>query len=271
MSQGVNSVALAAVLALISTIIAFRLKLVRILPRIVSDDELRDAAERQETLLLVVVGETFDVTSGREYYGRQASGLSDSYEGFANGTDASRAFLTADFVNNGTDNLSDLSPGECLGVEHWRRFYHNHSTYKFVGLHHGRFYNASGAPTDAHAAFRACVARGEHARAIARAIAIGAPRCQQRTPSGELRFDFGTWHAYACDAPLRPRRLLLDGQLTCVCLTEGAASDYGSCGGVDDAREPLDAAALGMEDDQELPHVYADCEPRASSCVARVA
>jgi hypothetical protein len=57
----------------------------------------------------------------------------ESYEGFVNGSDASRAFLTADFANNATDDLTGLTPGQCLGVEHWMGFYRSHDTYRPVG------------------------------------------------------------------------------------------------------------------------------------------
>ena len=127
--------------------------------RTFTSEALHQAAERQDPLLLVVIGEVYDVTSGRTYYGRQDG---ESYAGFASGIDASRAFLTADFELNATDDLNDLTAGQCLGIEHWVHFYRDHSTYTRLGVAVGRFFDASGEPTAEHAAFRACVARGTH-------------------------------------------------------------------------------------------------------------
>jgi len=266
--------------------------------RIFSSAELRLAAERQAPLLLVVVGEVYDVTSGREYYARQPdqSADSDSYEGastsgrtadrasekiavaiaavmmlvavppaglpgFANGTDASRAFLTADFVHNATDDLDDLSPGQCLGVEHWVGFYRDHATYAHVGRHHGRFFDASGTPTEAHAAFRACVARGNAVLERARQAVLAAPRCAEGTPSGNAKYNVGSWKRYACEAPLAPRRATVDSAAVCACLRPEAPAE----GGFEPGTNGFDA------DDPALPAAYHGCDAAAAVCAVRTA
>lgn len=226
---------------------------------IFEDDELQDVAAKQETLLLVVVGKVYDVTSGRQYYGK-INDDPESYAGFASGHDYTRAFLSADFEQNATDYLLDLLPGQCLGIHSWETFYQTHENYTFAGLHRGRFYNVEGKPTSALGSYRACVARGEEARVKARAAVAAAPRCASSTPTtDEPRFRIGTWRTHACTAPLVPRRTTVDAAPVCACLQVDTA-----------AAEGWDASALGMEDDQEMPQRYgSQCEVGESSCTVR--
>ena len=229
-------------------------------PRIFEDDELRAAAEKQDTLLLVIVGRVFEVTSGREFYGKTKEQSDDSYEGFANGTDNTRAFLTADFEKNATDDLSDLQPGECLGIDHWVSFYNNHKTYTFVGLHHGRFYDATGTPTEAYTAFRACVEDGMATRAEMHELATRATRCQEDTPTGEARFKTGAWKRYSCSGAELPRRVTLEAFAVsrCVCLSPASASEV---------EERM--RRLAMEDDPAMPQLYPGCARDAEACAVR--
>lgn len=201
-------------------------------------------------LLLVVVGEVYDVSSGESFYGPGSS-----YEGFANGTDASRAFLTSDFDNNATDDLDGLLPGECLGIEHWVNFYANHAKYTFAGLLHGRFYDEQGEPTEALDRFRACIAQGHAARASAQQVCDAAPRCTKATPAGEPRFSRGRWATFTCEPPLAPRRLTHDGDV-CVCLEPKAVVDGG-----------FEPEALGMKDDGRIPQQYDTNMPADASQV----
>lgn len=228
-------------------------------PRVFETSTLENIARRQQPLLLIIVGEVFDVSSGREFYAQD--GNEESYAGYANGTDNTRAFLTADFVNNATDDLSGLLPGECLGIEHWLKFYHNHSKYKRVGLHHGRFYEAGGKPTEAHAAFRSCVSRGYQAHERAREAMLTTPACEQAKPEGEARFNFGTWWTYSCVAPRVPRKIAMPGGGMCACVRLG-----------EDIEGGWDATALRMEDDANLPQRFGSCKDRdAAVCTVRIA
>ena len=230
-------------------------------PRVFETHTLEKIARRQQPLLLLIVGEVFDVSSGKEFYAR-GDGKEESYAGYANGTDNTRAFLTADFENNATDDLSGLLPGECLGIEHWSKFYHNHSTYRRVGIHHGRFYDANGQPTEEHAQFRRCVSRGYEAHERAREAMLTTPECDQVKPEGEARFQVGVWWTYSCDAPRVPRKMPMPGGGTCACirLGEDVEGGWGP------------AAALGMEDDEKVPQRFGGCTDRdASVCTARIA
>ena len=154
-------------------------------------DELKAVWERREAdplLLLVVVGKVYDVSSGRTFYGSEGAG----YEGFASGSDNSRAFLTADFEHNATDDLDNLTHAEHLGVAHWAQFYEDHAKYTYAGVHRGRFFDYRGRTTPARRAFErnVAVAKAERAAHVAfskRDTGQGpsaAPVLPQGTPSG---------------------------------------------------------------------------------------
>ena len=218
-------------------------------------EELRDAASAPNApLLLIVLGNVYDVSSGRAFYGPDGG-----YAGFANGTDASRAFLTADFDANATDDIDDLLPGQCLGIDHWRGFYANHSNYTWVGRLHGRFYDHQGRETEAQRHFQACVARGREAQQAAHAAVAAAAVCEESTPVGDRRFQVGTWATFRCESPLVPWRILRDGTNQCVCLHTHAPIEGG-----------WEAATLGMEDDVSLPQRYTGCDAESSTCMMRL-
>jgi len=226
--------------------------------------ELRSAAAAQRPLLLVVIGEVYDVSSGREHYSRGGG-----YDFFANGFDGSRAFLTGDSAN-ATDDLDDLRPGECMGIEHWAGFYAKHENYTRVGTHAGgRFYDLQLEPTDALRRLRECVARGHVARAAALAAVLAAPACATTVPDRgeEKRFRTGKWARHACEPPRVPRwqrepdpaggTNLAD---RCACLRPGEPAEGG-----------WDPAELAMTDDIQMALPYPACgaEPEDSSCVVR--
>lgn len=219
--------------------------------RVFAAEEMIPPVAATSSLLLVVVGQVYDVSEGSSFYGPGSS-----YEGFANGTDASRAFLTSDFENNATDDLDGLLPGECLGIEHWSNFYRDHAKYKFLGVLNGRFYDARGEPTDAHNRYRACVARGQGARTRAKQVSDAASRCARSTPQGEPRFSRGRWATFTCEPPLVPRRY--DGQ-QCVCLELSAPADGG-----------FDPEELGMKDDNQLPQMYDKFPADATQVTVRI-
>jgi hypothetical protein len=102
-------------------------------------------------LLLVVLGEVFDVSSGVRFYGRPPNAVlgkdAVGYNIFV-GRDSSRAFATGDFVTPRSD-LDGLTPSQVNSVVEWRTFYRNHKTYYFAGVHAGLYYSCSGDATDA--------------------------------------------------------------------------------------------------------------------------
>jgi len=245
-------------------------------PRLFTTHTLEKIAALQNPLLLVVVGEVYDVSKGREFYGRTADGVAESYTGYANGTDNTRAFLTADFENNATDDLSDLTPGQCLGIEHWRLFYRNHSKYTFQGFHVGRYYDANGAPTGAHADYIACVERANSGKRSAQEAMLTAPACQRAAPvSTEPKHKIGSWTTLSCADFGRLPRSYKPGLPEAACTCDGMKPGDASCGLSCDCAcvRPAEAvayAALDMPDDPQLPQVYTACESAESpSCTVR--
>ena len=96
-----------------------------------------------EDIWLSVLGEVFDVTSGRDYYA-EGSG----YSVFA-GRDASPSFTTGNFTSEGAQqDLDELTAAQLSGVDGWRKFYADHETYKKVGVLCCDYYDKDGKPTD---------------------------------------------------------------------------------------------------------------------------
>jgi len=67
-----------------------------------------DGTHPSGKIMLVVLGQVYDVTKGKEYYGLNANGERVGYNMFA-GWDASRAFVSGEF------DRSKVSEGVCVG------------------------------------------------------------------------------------------------------------------------------------------------------------
>ncbi|KAL7747248.1 hypothetical protein RI367_007459 [Sorochytrium milnesiophthora] len=96
-------------------------------------EELRqyDGTDPSKPIYLAVMGDVFDVTEGREYYGPGGG-----YSFFA-GRDAGRAFVTGCFQTHLTPDVRGLSEGELKEIDNWRSFYQTHDKYFYVGkVHH---------------------------------------------------------------------------------------------------------------------------------------
>lgn len=203
----------------------------------------------------------YDVSTGRPFYGSVGAG----YEGFASGADHSRAFLTADFEHNATDDLDNLTHAQLLGVAHWAQFYEDHAKYVYAGVHQGRFFDARGGATAARRAYERSVMAAEAERAAHARRMLASPRCEVAAASGPGR---GVWKTMSCDPPLTPRWLILPehGKL-CVCLRHGVVrgSSSTSESGESGQAEPDDP------DENEMPHRYRACAASASVCTARTA
>ena len=88
--------------------------------RLFTLDELKqyDGTDGSKGLYLAFFGRVYDVGKGVEHYGPGGG-----YRFFA-ACDASRAFVTGDFTEDGlTDDLDGLSPREMLEVKRWTEFY----------------------------------------------------------------------------------------------------------------------------------------------------
>ncbi len=98
---------------------------------------------------LSVLGEVFDVTTGRDYY---AEGT--GYSVFA-GQDASPSFSTGNFTAEGAaQDLDELPVAQLSGVDGWRKFYAEHETYRKVGVLCCDYYDEEGKPTEKLTTFR---------------------------------------------------------------------------------------------------------------------
>ncbi|CAI6350033.1 unnamed protein product [Macrosiphum euphorbiae] len=92
-------------------------------------------------IYLSILGNVFDVTEGRRFYGPGGS-----YSGFS-GRDASRSFITGLFdEENLTDHVSDMDPNDLIGLDTWINTYKK--KYKEIGKLIGRYYDSSGKETD---------------------------------------------------------------------------------------------------------------------------
>jgi len=129
-------------------------------PHVFTEAELLpyNGQEEDKPIFLVVCGQVFDVSAGKEYYGK-----GEGYSVFA-GKDASRAFVTGEFSVNETEteeeraarpkphDVTPMKPEELLGIDDWRQFYHKEDKYHFIGyvtmdaVEEG-YYDAEGNPT----------------------------------------------------------------------------------------------------------------------------
>ncbi|XP_026329634.1 neuferricin homolog [Hyposmocoma kahamanoa] len=97
---------------------------------------------QNKKLYLVLLGSIFDVTKGREHYGKGAS-----YNYFI-GKDGSRSFITGNFQDesNNKDHVLDLTCNQLSSLQDWEHTFR--SKYKYVGVLVGRYYNDDGKPTE---------------------------------------------------------------------------------------------------------------------------
>eukprot|EP00271_Cylindrocystis_brebissonii_P006321 TRINITY_DN19056_c0_g1_i1.p1 TRINITY_DN19056_c0_g1~~TRINITY_DN19056_c0_g1_i1.p1 ORF type:complete len:303 (+),score=57.45 TRINITY_DN19056_c0_g1_i1:491-1399(+) len=103
---------------------------------------LYNGTDEKLPLLVAITGKLYDVTEKKDTYG-----VGKSYNHFC-GRDATRAFASGNFSGSGlTDNVAGLSKEDLLAINHWRVFYN--TSYPHVGVLIGRFYDVNGGPTEA--------------------------------------------------------------------------------------------------------------------------
>ena len=96
---------------------------------------------QNEKIYLSVIGEVFDVTRGKKYYGPDAGG----YSGFA-AKDGSRAFAVGQFTEKELiPDITDLNPSQVISIYDWMTFYR--SDYIPVGKLIGFYYDENGQKT----------------------------------------------------------------------------------------------------------------------------
>lgn len=206
----------------------------------ISELSLYDGEEGSKGLYLAILGQVFDVQKGQRHYGPGGA-----YH-FMTGKDASLAFITGDFTERGiSDDVSGLSPLQVLALYDWLAFYQR--DYQAVGLLMGRFYSATGKPTEALLQAQASLAEGQRIKAQSEAEKLRFPACnsQWSAASGGR-----VWCSTRSGGVERswtgvPRRLFSPGSsgVRCVCVEDPSAA----------------------EEDPNLQK-YDGCPPHADSC-----
>ncbi|KAL3927117.1 MAG: hypothetical protein SGPRY_002974 [Prymnesium sp.] len=144
-------------------------------PRLYTTQQLQAEMRLTGALLLIVLGKVYDVSSGAQYYSE-----GEHYHGYCIGLDHTRAFLSADFEKDASDDLSNVTAAHCLSLKHWIDFYvekDQKEEYPYRGIHQGRVGN----PTEALQSFQSCVRAGEERKARYAESTSVAPNCT-RTP-----------------------------------------------------------------------------------------
>jgi len=111
--------------------------------RMFTKDELSlyNGTDPDKPVYLAIFGEVFDVTKGKQYYGK-GGGYS-----FFSGRDGTRAFITGNFTPAGLiEDYEGLTLANLIALEDWNKFYHK--DYSFVGRLIGYYYDEAGQPTE---------------------------------------------------------------------------------------------------------------------------
>jgi len=103
-------------------------------PAVITRETLTAAHGDAPRLLLSIVGHVFDVSEGRDFYGKGGG------YGFFAGTDATRSFATGDFTNDLNDSVEGFTEQQCMAIESWLTFYRESPKYPFVGYLQGSAY-----------------------------------------------------------------------------------------------------------------------------------
>jgi predicted heme/steroid binding protein len=194
--------------------------------RMVTAEELsKHDGEQDETIWIAVLGQVYDVTAGKEYYG-----IGEGYAGFA-GRDGTKAFVTGDFNEGGlVSDVSEFTAEQMMGVNHWKEFYFNSTKYFNVGKLIGRFFDAQGRPTAEHKQAIAKIAEGKLLEKDKEDRKKANPSCNMKwsqDKGGEV---------WCADETMLPRKASEGGGKRCACFTpqEVAARDdlegYDGCG-----------------------------------------
>ncbi|XP_023274062.1 neuferricin [Seriola lalandi dorsalis] len=210
--------------------------------RLLSRHELSlyDGEEGSKGLYLAIMGQVFDVNKGQRHYGPGGA-----YH-FMAGRDASLAFITGDFTENGlTDDVSSLSPLQVVALYDWLAFYQR--DYQTVGLVIGRFYSETGQPTEALLQVEASLSEGQQIKVQSEAEMVRFPACNSEWSAAR---GGRVWCSTKSGGVVRdwtgvPRKLFSAGTsgVRCVCVEDPSAA----------------------EEDPNLQK-YEACPPHADSC-----
>ncbi|CAD6187989.1 unnamed protein product [Caenorhabditis auriculariae] len=225
--------------------------------KILTPEQLKffDGTRDSKPIYLAILGRVYDVNKGKKHYG-----VGGGYH-FFSGRDATRAFVTGDFSEEGlTDSTEGLSHEDLLGIRDWLSFYEK--DYSIVGVVSGRYYDSEGNPTSELEEVLARIETANDFRKMKSAEAEVFPPCNSEwhqktggrvwcsTKSGGINRDWA-------GVP----RLLLDPatkQKRCACV-----KNFGV--GLSGAESVKKSTNRG---DLDHPHLktYSNCSPTANSC-----
>lgn len=205
-----------------------------------------DGTDASKPIMLALLGEIFDVTAGKDYYGPQGG------YGFFSGQDGSRAFVSGMFNETGLiPDLTNFTAAQYEGVVSWRDFYHKEEKYKYVAKLIGHYYDEFGNPTEARKKVDEMTKKRAVEKEDEKAFEAKYPSCNSKwaqQTGGEV------WCSVKSGGIDRdwvgvPRKFVSNkGTETetkkCVCLQE----------------KLIDTV------DQELFEVYPNCDPKAEKC-----
>mmetsp|Transcript_16321 Transcript_16321/g.21320 ORF Transcript_16321/g.21320 Transcript_16321/m.21320 type:complete len:239 (-) Transcript_16321:51-767(-) len=213
--------------------LAYVVKVVLFGKKVYTREEL---ARYKDVPYVAIMGQVFDCTQGKKYY------ISGGYDFFA-GTDGSLAFVTGDFENNVTDNVSSLDQIQLAELQRWtNETYHKKYTYK--GVLHGYFYTANGRPTHEHLQILRLIQKEQSDKVKREEDAKKYPNCKAKS----FRKKNITTRSVSCSLPgYVPRsRSVFGGQPRCACL-------------------PLSLEGVSFHDKESIPY-FPDCPLDNSSC-----
>ncbi|XP_043938836.1 neuferricin isoform X1 [Protopterus annectens] len=224
--------------------------------RLLMKEELAQYTGNKDSpgLYLAILGQVYNIEKGWKHYGPGGS-----YSFFA-GRDASRAFVTGDFTENGlVDDVSGLSPKEMMTLHGWLELYKKE--YSFVGKLIGRFYSEKGEATEALKKAEAAISEGWRMKKQSEEENKQFPPCNSEWTSGSgIRY----WCSKLSGGVERtwvgvPRKLYKPGSsgYRCACVR--------STGPPTGQADSISHPNRGDLDDPALQQ-YEGCHPLSESC-----
>eukprot|EP01083_Nonionella_stella_P016500 46062_1 len=132
---------------------------------------------KDSKIYLAVIGEVFDVTKGKNYYGPDAGG----YSGFA-AKDGSRAFAIGGFTEKElVPDITDLDPSSVISIYDWMTFYRK--DYIPVGKLIGLYYGEDGKATEYRKKVEELILKGYLAKKQTEDMSKKYPRCNSQSGS----------------------------------------------------------------------------------------
>ena len=216
-----------------------------------------------------MLGQVFDVTKGSKHYGV------DGGYNFFSGKDATKAFITGDFTEEGLiENIDDFEPKQCAELNTWIEFYHEN--YKYIGRLNGHFYDSEGNPTEALDRFHECTKEGNQEKEAEEADRAKFPPCNSRWSRTEgkqsINMECFSSCLFNCSG----------GWVSCAPGSGGIKREWGGvprqyfykkmkdprCACIRDSGLNADGQDTGNRGDLDNPlfKVYENCDPQAIEC-----